>query len=121
LFVTSLGLAAFVGLTGIHAGPIFLTALRESGIGLLLGGTAVTRAADRRIFVRPLRPADEPDSSARGADRLADGDRRDGRRPGTRGLNASGRAANYLVAVTRVDLISHQSAGDLSKTMRVLY
>lgn len=40
--MTSLGLAAFVGLTGIHAGPIFLTALREAGIGLLLGGLAVT-------------------------------------------------------------------------------
>jgi putative transport protein len=40
--MTSLGLAAFVGLTGIHAGPIFLSALRESGIGLLLGGMIVT-------------------------------------------------------------------------------
>jgi len=40
--MTSLGLAAFVGLTGIHAGPIFLAALRESGIGLLLGGMVVT-------------------------------------------------------------------------------
>jgi len=42
--MTSLGLAAFVGLTGIHAGPIFLSALIESGIGLLLGGMAVTLA-----------------------------------------------------------------------------
>jgi len=40
--MTSLGLAAFVGLTGIHAGPIFLSALRESGVGLLLGGMMVT-------------------------------------------------------------------------------
>ncbi|WP_441260309.1 aspartate-alanine antiporter [Bradyrhizobium sp. 521_C7_N1_3] len=40
--MTSLGLAAFVGLTGIHAGPIFLSALREAGIGLLLGGMAIT-------------------------------------------------------------------------------
>jgi putative transport protein len=40
--MTSLGLAAFVGLTGIHAGPIFLSAIRESGIGLLLGGMMVT-------------------------------------------------------------------------------
>jgi putative transport protein len=40
--MTSLGLSAFVGLTGIHAGPIFISALRESGIGLLLGGMAVT-------------------------------------------------------------------------------
>jgi putative transport protein len=41
-FMTSLGLAAFVGLTGIHAGPIFLSALRDVGIGLLFGGMAVT-------------------------------------------------------------------------------
>jgi putative transport protein len=41
-FMTSLGLCAFVGLTGIHAGPIFLSALREVGIGLLFGGMAVT-------------------------------------------------------------------------------
>lgn len=41
-FMTSLGLAAFVGLTGIHAGPIFLSALRDTGLGLLLGGMVVT-------------------------------------------------------------------------------
>jgi putative transport protein len=41
-FMTSLGLAAFVGLTGISAGPTFLSALREAGLGLLLGGVAVT-------------------------------------------------------------------------------
>lgn len=40
--MTSLGLAAFVGLTGIHAGPIFLSALRETGLSPLLGGMAVT-------------------------------------------------------------------------------
>ena len=40
--MTSLGLAAFVGLTGIHAGPIFISALKEVGIGLLLGGIVVT-------------------------------------------------------------------------------
>ena len=38
------GLAAFVGLTGIHAGPIFLSALKEAGFGLLLGGIVVTLA-----------------------------------------------------------------------------
>jgi putative transport protein len=41
-FMTSLGLTAFVGLTGISAGPIFLSALREAGIWLLLGGAVVT-------------------------------------------------------------------------------
>jgi putative transport protein len=41
-FMTSLGLAAFVGLTGLHAGPIFLSALRDAGLGLLIGGMVVT-------------------------------------------------------------------------------
>jgi len=40
--MTSLGLAAFVGLTGLHAGPIFLSALRDAGLGLLFGGMVVT-------------------------------------------------------------------------------
>jgi putative transport protein len=40
--MTSLGLAAFVGLTGLHAGPVFLSALAEVGIGLWFGGIVVT-------------------------------------------------------------------------------
>jgi putative transport protein len=40
--MTSLGLSAFVGLTGIHAGPIFVSALREAGLSILLGGAVVT-------------------------------------------------------------------------------
>ncbi|MBR0738895.1 aspartate-alanine antiporter [Bradyrhizobium liaoningense] len=40
--MTSLGLSAFVGLTGIQAGPVFLSALREVGVGLLFGGVVVT-------------------------------------------------------------------------------
>jgi putative transport protein len=40
--MTSLGLAAFVGLTGIQAGPVFVSALRDAGIGLLFGGAVVT-------------------------------------------------------------------------------
>ncbi|MET0719335.1 MAG: TrkA C-terminal domain-containing protein [Tardiphaga sp.] len=40
--MTSLGLAAFVGLTGINAGPVFIAAVKEAGIGLLLGGMVVT-------------------------------------------------------------------------------
>lgn len=40
--MTSLGLAAFVGLTGIQAGPTFIQALRETGLGLFLGGVVVT-------------------------------------------------------------------------------
>jgi putative transport protein len=40
--MTALGLAAFVALTGLQAGPHFLPALQDSGIGLLLGGVFVT-------------------------------------------------------------------------------
>ncbi|MBS7812221.1 aspartate-alanine antiporter [Roseococcus pinisoli] len=40
--MTALGLAAFVGMTGLHAGPIFFSALAEAGIGLLVGGMIVT-------------------------------------------------------------------------------
>jgi len=35
--MTSLGLAAFGGLTGIHAGPGCLSAVQEAGLGLLFG------------------------------------------------------------------------------------
>ncbi len=40
--MTALGLAAFVAMTGLHAGPIFFTAIAEAGIGLLFGGVVVT-------------------------------------------------------------------------------
>ena len=40
--MTSLGLAAFVGMTGLHAGPVFLSALAEVGVSLLFGGMVVT-------------------------------------------------------------------------------
>jgi putative transport protein len=40
--MTALGLAAFVAMTGLHAGPVFLDAIREVGIGLFFGGVAVT-------------------------------------------------------------------------------
>lgn len=40
--MTSLGLAAFVGMTGLHAGPVFVAAIAQVGIGLLLGGIVVT-------------------------------------------------------------------------------
>jgi putative transport protein len=36
-FMTALGLAAFVGMTGLHAGPIFFSALSEVGVSLLFG------------------------------------------------------------------------------------
>ncbi|MHB2168520.1 aspartate-alanine antiporter [Alsobacter sp. R-9] len=40
--MTSLGLAAFVGMTGLHAGPVFLSSIAEAGVGLLFGGMVVT-------------------------------------------------------------------------------
>ncbi|KQV81433.1 aspartate-alanine antiporter [Rhizobium sp. Root1220] len=40
--MTALGLASFVAMTGLHAGPVFLSAVTEAGIGLLLGGMVVT-------------------------------------------------------------------------------
>jgi putative transport protein len=40
--MTALGLASFVAMTGLHAGPVFVGALRDVGIGLFLGGVAVT-------------------------------------------------------------------------------
>ena len=40
--MTALGLAAFVAMTGLHAGPVFFSALQSTGLGLLLGGMVVT-------------------------------------------------------------------------------
>ena len=40
--MTSLGLAAFVGMTGLHAGPVFFRAVADVGLGLLFGGMVVT-------------------------------------------------------------------------------
>jgi len=38
----SLGLAAFIAMIGLGAGPHFLGALREAGVGLFFGGIVVT-------------------------------------------------------------------------------
>jgi putative transport protein len=98
-FMTSLGLAAFVGLTGIHAGPIFFSALREAGIGLLFGGMVVTLLPqDHRIVVRPLRFADEPDPPPRGFGRRTNRDGSDGRRPGAFG--EPGRGAGLCAGIS---------------------
>jgi len=43
-FMSSLGLATFVAMVGISAGPHFTQALREAGVGLLFGGMVVTIA-----------------------------------------------------------------------------
>ncbi|MCC7283834.1 MAG: aspartate-alanine antiporter, partial [Acetobacteraceae bacterium] len=40
--MTALGLAAFVAMIGLQAGPTFVSALIEAGIGLFLGGIVVT-------------------------------------------------------------------------------
>jgi putative transport protein len=42
LFMRSLGLAAFVAMIGLKAGPIFVHAVKEYGVVLLLGGMFVT-------------------------------------------------------------------------------
>jgi putative transport protein len=41
-FMISLGLAAFVGMIGLSAGPHFVDALKEAGVGLFFGGMIVT-------------------------------------------------------------------------------
>ncbi len=41
-FMQSLGLAAFVAMVGLGAGPHFVPAIREAGLGLFLGGIVVT-------------------------------------------------------------------------------
>jgi putative transport protein len=40
--MTALGLAAFVGMIGLGAGPHFVEAMREAGLSLFLGGIVVT-------------------------------------------------------------------------------
>jgi putative transport protein len=44
LFMRSIGLAAFVAMIGLKAGPIFVDAVKESGYLLFLGGVFVTLA-----------------------------------------------------------------------------
>jgi putative transport protein len=41
-FMQSFGLAGFVAMAGIGAGPHFVAAVRESGLSLLLGGAVIT-------------------------------------------------------------------------------
>lgn len=41
-FMQSIGLAGFVAMVGLGAGPHFLPAIREAGVGLFFGGTVVT-------------------------------------------------------------------------------
>ncbi len=43
-FMQAIGLSAFVAMVGIGAGPHFTAAIREAGLGLLLGGMVVTMA-----------------------------------------------------------------------------
>ena len=42
LFMRAIGLAGFVAMVGLKAGPVFISALREVGYVLLLGGVVVT-------------------------------------------------------------------------------
>jgi putative transport protein len=41
-FMKSIGLAAFVAMVGLKAGPLFINAVKEYGLVLLLGGVVVT-------------------------------------------------------------------------------
>jgi putative transport protein len=41
-FMQSIGLAGFVAMVGLGAGPHFIAAIREAGVGLFLGGIVVT-------------------------------------------------------------------------------
>lgn len=41
-FMTSIGLAAFVAMIGLKAGPVFVDAIKEIGIKVFLGGVIVT-------------------------------------------------------------------------------
>jgi len=41
-FMKSIGLAAFVAMVGLKAGPLFITAVKDYGLVLLLGGIVVT-------------------------------------------------------------------------------
>ncbi|MBP7082079.1 MAG: hypothetical protein KBA96_13280, partial [Rhodocyclaceae bacterium] len=41
-FMTSIGLAAFVAMIGLKAGPVFIDAIKEIGIKVFLGGVIVT-------------------------------------------------------------------------------
>lgn len=41
-FMQSIGLAGFVAMVGIGAGPHFVAAMRESGVGMFFGGIVVT-------------------------------------------------------------------------------
>src|SRR5947199_5272650 len=43
-FMKDIGLAAFVAMVGLKAGPIFITAVRQYGYILFLGGVVVTLA-----------------------------------------------------------------------------
>jgi putative transport protein len=42
LFMRSMGLAAFVAMIGLKAGPVFISSLKEVGYVILLGGAVVT-------------------------------------------------------------------------------
>ena len=81
--MTALGLAAFVAMTGLHAGPVFVSAIAEAGIGLLFGGMVVTADAhDCRALRRTLPAPHEPYTAPRWPGRGADHDGRHGGRAG---------------------------------------
>ena len=77
--MTALGLAAFVAMIGLHAGPVFVSAIAEAGIGLLFGGMVVTIAPMIvGLYVGHYLLRMNPDTAPRGTGWGADHDRRHG-------------------------------------------
>ena len=86
----TIGLAVFIGVVGLSAGPSFVSGLRSTGPSLLLVGFLVATAAPRqRSPVRPLRAEDEPGHPARGVRRGGHGDGRAPLDPGRGGQPAA--------------------------------
>ena len=71
--MTSLGLAGFIAMIGLGAGPHFIDALREAGVGLFFGGVVVTLgAAAGRPVLRPRGAEAATGAAARRHRRRAD-------------------------------------------------
>ncbi len=76
LFMRSIGLAAFVAMIGLKAGPIFVSAVKESGYLLFARrNRGDARPSDFGHFVWAVCPSARPGSIARRSCRRADHDR----------------------------------------------
>lgn len=61
----TIGLAVFIGVVGLNAGPSFITGLRVTGPSLLLVGFLVAATPHAATLLRTLRLASKPGDSAR--------------------------------------------------------